>query len=51
MDELYQLLKDKLKEMKDNYNHTRTLDYYDAAKLYQMVCMMKQIRDIVKWGE
>ena len=46
MEEVYQILKDKLNEMhKDNMTNV-LVDYADIAKFYPMVCFMMQIKKI-----
>ena len=46
MDEMYELLKTKLKIMREEHDDSICFDYYEVAQLYQVVCFMKQIRDI-----
>lgn len=50
MDEMYEMLKSKLKQMKDEKEDAICFDYYEVAQMYQLICMMKQIREIVGWG-
>lgn len=46
MDELYEFMKKKLDEMyKEKSTHV-TLDFDAFARLYQLVCYMKQIQTI-----
>lgn len=51
MDELYAFLKYKLEEMRKEKKDTVEIDYHKIAQMYQVVCFMKQIREIVDWGE
>jgi predicted component of viral defense system (DUF524 family) len=46
MDEIYRILKQKIKEMHDNRTDSVSINYEDVARLYQMVCYMKQIKEI-----
>lgn len=46
MDELYSLMKQKLEEMYRNKTTHVTLDFDAFARLYQLVCYMKQIQTI-----
>lgn len=46
MDELYQYMKAKLEEMRGSLSMTIPVDYVEFAKLYQLVCYMKQIKTI-----
>lgn len=47
MDELYQYMKKKLEEMRGSLSTTIPVDYVEFAKMYQLVCYMKQIKSIV----
>ena len=51
MDELYAFLKYKLEEMRKEKKDTVEIDYYKVAQMYQVVCFMKQIGEIVDWGD
>jgi len=46
MDELYSLMKKKLEDMYHNKTTHVTLDFDAFARLYQLVCYMKQIQAI-----
>lgn len=49
MDELYRMLKDKLDEMIKGKIPVVSLTFDEVSMLYQQICMMKQVREIVKW--
>ena len=49
MNELQDKLKAKLDEMQKNGTTDIVLDFHDVARIYQLICMMKQIADIVEW--
>ena len=51
MDEMYEMLKAKIKEMHDNCLTEIDMDYNEIASLYQMVCFMKQIKNITNGWE
>ena len=46
MDEIYRFLKQKIKEMHDQKSDSAVIGYEEVARLYQIVCYMKQIKDI-----
>ena len=49
MDELQAKLKAKLDEMQKCGTTNIVLDFSDVARIYQLICMMKQIANIVEW--
>ena len=49
MEELYWKLRGKLDEMRTESKPTVEMTFGDVSKLYQLVCMMKQIKDIAIW--
>ena len=51
VDEMYKLLKEKLKAMRDENDDSTIFDYYEVSQMFQFVCFMKQIKEIVEWGE
>lgn len=51
LNEAYEILKDKIKEMHDNCLTEIELDYNEIASLYQMICFMKQIKNITNGWE
>lgn len=51
VDEMYELLKKKLHVMRDEKDDSIHFDYFEVAQMYQLVCFMKQIKEIVEWGE
>jgi hypothetical protein len=51
MDEIYEMLQKKLKTMRDEQTNIVSFDYHEVSQMYQMVCLMKQVKDIVNWGD
>ena len=51
MDELYELLKQKLDCMRSVSSENITFDFSEVSKLFQFVCFMKQVKELVNWGE
>ena len=49
MDELYVYIRQKLDEMRKQKTDTVEIDFDKLAKMYQTLCFMKQIRNIVDW--
>lgn len=49
MDELYRTLKRKLAEMRKCGKPITEFSYEEVSRLYQLVCMMKQIKSIADW--
>lgn len=49
MDELQARLKMKLDEMQKEGKTNIAMDFSDVARIYQLICMMKQIANIVEW--
>ena len=47
MDDLYDYMKSKLEEMRSNRELAVSVDYVEFARLYQLVCFMKQIKTLV----
>ena len=50
MDEMYELLKQKMETMREEKDDSISFDYYEVAQMYQLVCLMKQIKEIVVWS-
>ena len=48
MDEMYQYLKERLQDMYEHEANEVTIDSVHFFLLYQMLCHMKQIREIVR---
>jgi len=46
MDDLYAYMNKKLDEMHENNSATISIGFAEFARLFQLVCMMKQIRTI-----
>ena len=51
MNELYELLKAKLQEMRYAKCETVGFNYEEVSQLFQFICFMKQVRELVNWGE
>lgn len=51
MNELYDLLKNKLFEMRIEKSDEVKFNYEEVSSLFQFVCFMKQVRELVNWGE
>ena len=51
MNEMYEMLKKKIDKMRSEHDTTVVLDFAEIAKLYQMVCYFKQIKDITNGME
>ena len=51
MNELYELLKQKLEEMRKGKCETVTFNYEEVSQMFQFVCFMKQVKELVNWGE
>lgn len=49
MDEMYEMLKKKLDDMREIGNPVVDFSFEEVSRLYQQICMMKQVREIVKW--
>jgi hypothetical protein len=49
MDELYEMLKKKLYDMREIGNPSISFTFDEVSKLYQLVCMMKRIKEITDW--
>ena len=49
MDEMYKMLKSKLEEMRKEKIPVTSLSFAEASMLYQLVCMMRQIKEIADW--
>ena len=51
MEEIYKMLNDKFNEMKEKGKTEIAISFQELARLYQMVCLMKQIKGIINWEE
>lgn len=49
MDELYKMLKAKLAEMSRKGQPTVKFTFEEVSRVYQLVCLMEQIREITVW--
>ena len=47
MDEMYDYMKTKLDEMRKNKSLSVNMDFAEFARLFQLVCYLKQIKFIV----
>ena len=46
MNEIYEMLKEKIDKMRREHDTAVVLDFAEIAKLYQMVCYFMQIQSI-----
>ena len=51
MNELYELLKQKLNTMRSQGEGHIMFDFSEVAQIFQFVCFMKQVKELVNWGE
>ena len=51
MDELYVTVKSLIKKMQDYGQSSVEVDFSTISRIYQLICLFKQIRDIAEWGE
>ena len=51
MNELYKLLKQKLNAMRNEKWETVMFSYEEVAQMFQFVCFMKQVKELVNWGD
>lgn len=51
MNELYELLKQKLETMRKEKEGYVEFDYNEVSQLFQFVCFMKQVKELVNWGD
>ena len=51
MNELYELLTKKLQEMRTFHANSVDFDFQEVSQLFQFVCFMKQVKELVNWGE
>lgn len=51
MDGMYKYLKDKLNDMRIIGADEITIGYQELARMFQIVCLMKQIKETVSWGD
>lgn len=51
MNELYELLKKRIDAMRDEGRTTIIFSFNEVSKLFQFVCFMKQVKELVNWGE
>ena len=51
MNELYELLKQKLNSMRNEQSQLVVFSFEEVSQLFQFVCFMKQVKEIVNWGE
>ena len=49
MDELYRMLKKKLDDMRTKGEPMVGFTFDEVARIYQLVCLMKQIKNIADW--
>ena len=51
MNEMYELLKEKLNSMRNVGADDIAFSFQEVSKMYQLVCFMKQIKEIMDWME
>lgn len=51
MNEMYEYMKNKLEEMRKEKKMEITMGFAEAAKLFHLVCYMRQIRFIIEGTE
>ena len=51
MNELYELLVQKLNRMRDESSQLVIFSFDEVSRLFQFVCFMKQVKELVNWGE
>ena len=51
MNDLYELLKQKLNCMRDESSQLVIFSFEEVSQLYQFVCFMKQVKELVNWGD
>lgn len=51
MNELYELLVQKLNDMRNCKCETVGFSYEEVSQLFQFVCFMKQVKELVNWGD
>ena len=51
MNDLYELLKQKLNTMRSQGEGHIMFDFSEVAQMFQFVCFMKQVKELVNWGE
>ena len=51
MNELYEMLNRKLNAMRIQGESQVKFDFSEVSQLYQFVCFMKQVKELVNWGE
>ena len=47
MDELYEYMSKKLEEMRERRTTSVSVDYVEFAKLYHLVCYMRQMKMLI----
>lgn len=51
MNDLYELLKQKLNRMREESSQLVIFSFEEVSQLYQFICFMKQVKELVNWGE
>jgi hypothetical protein len=51
MNELYELLKQKLESMRLGKVDHAMFNFNEVSQMFQFVCFMKQVKELVNWGE
>lgn len=51
MNELYELLKQKLESMRLGKVDHVMFNFNEVSQMYQFICFMKQVKELVNWGD
>lgn len=51
VDEMYELLKENLRIMRESKADSITFSFEDTAQIFQFVCLMKQAKELMTFGE
>ena len=51
MNELYELLKKRIDAMRSEGRTNIVFSFEEVSQMFQFVCFMKQVKELVNWGE
>ena len=51
MNELYELLKKRIDAMRSEGRSNIVFSFEEVSQLFQFICFMKQVKELVNWGE
>ena len=51
MNDLYELLKQKLNRMRDESSQLVIFSFEEVSQMFQFICFMKQVKELVNWGD